>query len=54
MNETIWFVGMCVICILALAIAIPVIVGSVQFWVSVVTDLKHFRDRRRDKKPDVQ
>lgn len=54
MNETLWFVGLCVVCILGLAIAIPVVVGSVQFWASMVTDLKHFRDRRRDKKASVQ
>lgn len=54
MSETFWFIGLCVVCIVAFAIALPVVVGSVQFWVSVVTDLKRLRQRWRDKKPPLQ
>lgn len=46
MTETFWFIGLCVTCIVGLAIVIPVIVGSVQFWVSMYTDFKHWRDKK--------
>lgn len=54
MNEFFAYIGVIVVLLAVIAVGIPLLVGTVQFWTGMVTDMKRWRQRRRDKNSAVQ